>query len=263
GVGVRQQVGARAVVQPVKYVAAFAHQRHNMKRIKHIHRNNNVSVVTLLEYVGVAVRELGQQPRLAELLRRLIAVGVVEYRGIRRVRGFSAYSVTGQLGQLERQLSDVAADAAQACVQRGVAQQVAALLLFVHLPRAGKGLMHTKPATSTRLVSFGLASEAEHAQASAFKSRRLYARFFLPAFFAAVFFAAGSTSSGASFKPLCHGLGGPFSCTGAGTSTFFALRLSVYSCLPAVTSACASGSGTVAVRPVARSRIVQCFIVDS
>src|SRR5699024_5269254 len=136
----------------------------------------------------------------------------------------------------------------------------------VLLPRAGKWFVYTEPSAATRLVRGCLASEAEHAQSSAFRSRRLYARFFA-AFFVAFFFA------GASAVPASHGLRGSSSSAfsfassgngaGAGALIFFARRLSMYSCLPAVTSACASGSGTVAVRPVARSRIVQCFIVAS
>src|SRR5690625_5248899 len=106
---------------------------------------------------------------------------MVEYRGIRRVRGFLTHTLQSLPRKLERQLPDVAANAAQACVQSGVAQQVAALLFFVLLPCASERFVYTEPPATPRLVSGRLASEAEHAQSSAFKSRRLYARFFLPA----------------------------------------------------------------------------------
>src|SRR5690606_24980093 len=110
--------------------------------------------VTLQQDEGVAVRKLGQNPRLAELLRGLVAIRLAQNGRPCRVFGNLPNPVRAPLLQQERQLANVLRDSIQAGIQRRVAGQVAALQLVVLLPRARIGFMDDAPATTP--VSHGL-----------------------------------------------------------------------------------------------------------
>ena len=144
----RQQVRGRREIEPVVNVPAIGHQRDNVARVKDIQAGDNATVVAPLQRVGVALNQLRQNPRLAELLLRLVVVRLPQYGAIRRVLYRLPDAVAVHRLQLERQLADVLRDAIEAGVQGRIAEDGRLLFLDVLLPCAGIRFQNPTPAAA-------------------------------------------------------------------------------------------------------------------
>ncbi|MNS90598.1 hypothetical protein D3C72_1246540 [compost metagenome] len=110
-------------VELVEHFAVVGDQGHYAARVEDVQADNDTALISLLENVGIALRQPGQRPVFAELLSGLVVVRLAQYGGERRAVNLrpNAFRVPGL--QAKRQLPDVCRDARDAGVERRIVKQ--------------------------------------------------------------------------------------------------------------------------------------------
>ncbi|MNV47974.1 hypothetical protein D3C71_1398600 [compost metagenome] len=110
-------------VELVEHFAVVSDQGHYAARVEDVQADNDTALISLLENVGIALRQPGQRPVFAELLSGLVVVRLAQYGGERRAVNLrpNAFRVPGL--QAKRQLPDVCRDARDAGVERRIVKQ--------------------------------------------------------------------------------------------------------------------------------------------
>src|SRR5690606_32611728 len=124
--------------------------------VQHVEPLHDAALVALLQDIRIALRELRDLPRLAELLRRLVVVRAPQDGVVCRAGHPMAHAVTVPRLEREGQDADVLRHARDARVERGVGEQIAPLELHVPLPRTAERLAHKRPPAARAYRGQGL-----------------------------------------------------------------------------------------------------------